>query len=100
MAPLNASSDLAAVLSEQGVQVVLGPDTTFGIVRGPDALELEADGAGSLIARQIVVTVQTGSLTALATGATISVNATNYRVRDHMASAHGHLTQIHCIKDA
>ena len=100
MAPLDVSSDLSTVLSEQGVQVVLGSDTTFGIVRGPDVPELEAAGAGSLIARQIVVTVQTGALGALATGATISVNATNYRVRDHMALGHGHQTQIHCIKDA
>ena len=100
MAPLDASSDFAAVLSEAGEQVVLGSDTTVGTVRRPDATELEAAGAGSLIARQIVVTVQTGSLSALATGATISVNAVNYRVREHAAVGHGQLTQIHCIKDA
>ena len=34
MAPLDVSSDLSTVLSELGVQVVLGSDTTFGIVRG------------------------------------------------------------------
>ena len=100
MAPLDTSSDFAAVLSETGEQVVLGSDTTFGIVRRPDALELEALGAGSLIARQIVVTVRTGALAALASGATISVNAVNYRVREHLAVGHGQLTQIHCIQDA
>lgn len=100
MAPLDPSSDLDAILAEAGEQVVLGPDTTFGIVRRPDASELEAAGAGAIIARQIMVSVQTGMLTALATGATITVNGTNYRVRDHFAVEHGAMTRIHCIQNA
>jgi hypothetical protein len=99
MAPLDISSDLDAILTEAGEQVVLGPDTAYGIVRRPDASELEASGAGSLIARQVVVTVRTGALTALATGATITVGGTAYRVREHLAVEHGVKTQIHCIQN-
>src|SRR5512138_1255710 len=100
MAPLDISSDLDAILAEAGEVVVLGPDTTHGIVRRPDASELEASGAGSLITRQVVVTVRTGALTALATGATITVGGTAYRVRDHLAVEHGATTRIHCIQNA
>lgn len=98
MAPLDVSSDLNAILAEAGEPVVLGPDTTFGIVRRPDVSELEAAGAGSLIAHQVVVTVRTGALTTLATGAAITVNGVPYRVREHLAVEHGAMTRIHCIQ--
>ena len=49
--------------------------------------------------RNEVVTVRTGALTALATGATITVGGTAYRVRDHLAVEHGVKTQIHCIQN-
>ena len=100
MTPLPVSSDLDAVLSEAGEQVVLGSDTTFGTVRRPSALELEAAGAAGLIARQVVVTVRTGSLPGLATGAMIAVGSATFRVREWLATEHGALTQIHCIEDA
>ena len=100
MAPLPVSSDLDAILAEAGEQVVFGPDTAFGIVRRPSALELEAAGAAGLVARQVVVTVRTGSLPGLSTGATISVGAVTYRVREWLATEHGALTQIHCVQDA
>lgn len=100
MAPLPVSSDLDALLSEAGEQVVLGTDTTFGTVRRPSALELEAAGAAGLIARQVVVTVRTGSLPGLVTGATISVGSASYLVREWLATDHGALTQIYCIEPA
>jgi hypothetical protein len=99
MAPLDFSSDLDAILADAGETVVLGPDTVFGIVRRPDASELESAGAGSLITRQLVVTVRTGALTALAVGAVITVGGTAYRVRDHLAVEHGATTRIHCIQN-
>ena len=88
------------MLKERGVPVALGEDSTFGIERRTtEELFGDADSP-ELLTRSLVVSVKTGSLPALETGADITVNGVPYVVRRYSRVEHGNLTRILCVSVA
>jgi len=92
--------DLGWLLQERGVPVALGEDSTFGIERRFTEDMLRDTDGPEFMSRALVVTVKTGSLSALESGADITVNGVPYVVRRYSQAEHGNLTRITCVRVA
>lgn len=92
------SADIASMLSDlhdlgDAVTVTIGAQSTFGVwdVR---AAEYFGDGEPQVGGTEKSVHVQTGTLSALSSGASITVDGTAYRVRDFSPYGDGAMTRV------
>lgn len=92
--------DIPWMLEDSGVPVTLGGVTTNAIKRRfTEELFPDAD-APELLSRSVVAVIKTGSLPALKSGASITVDGTAYKVRRWLEDGHGTLTRILCVRVA
>jgi len=89
--------DLPGILEELGVEVTLGGASTHGVKRRFTEEMLRDSDAPELLSRSVVVTIKSGSLPALSSGAAITVDGIAYKVKRHMEEEHGTLTRINCV---
>lgn len=93
------AGDVPAMLAELGVGVTLGAQSTKGIVDRADDRLLEAEGGmAAVIGRDVVVTIQAGTLTGLTVGSAVTVDGTAYRVSSLLAIEDGELVRFACRK--
>lgn len=88
-------SDLQYLLADMGVTVSVGSSSTKGLLDSADG-EILAGAASGVLGKTIAVTVRTGVLSGLATGATATVASTSYKVRDVTQLDDGALTKFYC----
>lgn len=91
-------ADLAFALKDAGVPVTLGASSTFGLVRKRGIEDLGQDGFGGIADFTVVVTVRTGTLVGLKSGAAITVNGESFIVKRPPAEDDGHITRLACVK--
>lgn len=89
--------DLPGLLEEIGVPVTLGGVTTHGVKRRFTEELLRDTDARELLSRSVIVTIKSGSLPALSSGAAITVDGIAYKVKRRMEEEHGTLTRVHCV---
>jgi len=88
-------SDIPMMLAEFGQDVTIGLQTTKGLI-DIEAAHM-AQSETYVQGKNVVVSIKTGSLTGLAVGATIIVDGTTYKVREHVPTdLDGALTKILC----
>src|SRR5436305_1990782 len=89
-------SYLSVMLSTDyfGVPVVCGGVTTSGILDTHDVADAALNAAGYFTHKLRVLTIQTGTLPALAKEVAIKVNGTSYKVDDYLVEADGSLTRV------
>lgn len=93
------AADVPALLRDLGVDITLGANTVKGLVDRADGRVLQGDGGmAAVIGRDVLVTLQTGSLAGLVVGASITVDGVSYKVASLLAVEDGELTQVICRK--
>ena len=89
--------DVAGMLDDLGVPVVLGANSTKGILREHDDNLLPSIGT-SFVGRVRSLLLLTDSLEGLAEGATLTVDRESYRVVSALREGHGITTRVTIAK--
>ena len=97
MADYYGASDLPSMLTEFGVPVSVGSASSVGLLDQSDSGMLPA-GTNSFVGKEIVLTVQTGSMAGLVSGATIIANGNTYKIIQAWQADDGAVTKIHCAR--
>lgn len=93
------AADLPSLYADMGVPVIVAGTTTKGLVDRADEEFLQADGSSAgQIGRRVVVSVQTGTLPALARGVSITVNGEAFKVLSFEVFNDGQETSIAVAK--
>ena len=88
-------TDLAMMLGDAfSVPVVFGATSTTGIVGYHDFVLFDEDGSARVIGRERAVSLLTSACTALAPGASITVDGASYTVREKRAQHDGAETLV------
>ena len=88
------ASRIDALLARCGQDVTIGATTVKGVVDAPDE-QYASDQTASLLVGTMIVQVKSGAFgSALAEGARLTTDGTNYRVQRFMATGDGALTTI------
>jgi len=94
-----ADDDLPAILDELGVPVTVGSTTVKAILRKFTLEELAEEGAGTLLDRGVVATIQSGALGTVPgpnPGTPITIVGGDHLVLKSLRIGHGVLTEIWC----
>jgi hypothetical protein len=88
-------ADLAGLLDATGDLVTLGATTVSCVIHAADVQQLQVEGAPmAVISKALSVTVKTGALVGLATGATVLIKGATYKVDAVARFANGQLTRF------
>lgn len=92
------AGDVPALLRDLGVPISVGTTTVQGLVDRRDIPVLGTDGMAAFTSRHVVVTIQTGSLPAIAVGGSITVDGASLLVAALHAIEDGELTEVVCAE--
>lgn len=92
--------DIAGMLNEFSVPVLLEGVTANGIVDYSDAVTFRDNGIGGVINKAITVSVQTSAFPSLAlsnaTGLPVTVDGVAYTIRERLQQGDGAITHLMC----
>lgn len=89
--------DLAGMLEQSGVPVVVGGKQTFGIVRHNDLSMLSEEDAAPFVGDSISVTLRTVDVEEVAIGGPIEIDGTEYSIRKRLRIVTGNLSKVWCV---
>lgn len=92
------AADVPSLLADFGAPITVGADTVLGLVDRDDVPQLGTDGMSAFTSREVVVTIQTGTLPGLTVGGAITVDGSALKVSAVHALDDGELTKIVCVK--